>query len=178
MSSTLPRVDGPADAELISAVRGGDLDAYGELFARHSDAATRLAQYRATIVEVEAGPDLWVPLTGHEAVDPWPYEGVVHVLTAFDPAGRTRPRPVNEAQNVELAQVLLHHGAGLARAKGHDPGSDFDEPGFATWGLDRDVVLGIARGFGQEAIFELTPVETRIVFCDDGRIDAHPRLRS
>ncbi|MFN8193843.1 MAG: sigma-70 family RNA polymerase sigma factor [Nocardioidaceae bacterium] len=44
MSSTLPRVDGPADAELISAVRGGDLDAYGELFARHSDAATRLAR--------------------------------------------------------------------------------------------------------------------------------------
>ena len=58
-----------------------------------------------------------------------------------------------------------------------NPGSDFDEPGFATWGLDRDVVLGIARGFGQEAVFELTPVETRIVYCDDGRIDAHPRLR-
>ncbi len=44
MSSTLPRVDGPADAELISAVRGGDIDAYGELFARHSSAATRLAR--------------------------------------------------------------------------------------------------------------------------------------
>lgn len=154
---------------VLQAVHGGNRTGV--------DAATRLAQYRATIVEVEAGPDLWVPLTGHEAVDPWPYEGVVHVLTAFDPAGRTRPRPVNEAQNVELAQVLLHHGAGLARAKGHDPGSDFDEPGFATWGLDRDVVLGIARGFGQEAVFELTPVETRIVYCDDGRIDAHPRLR-
>ncbi len=44
MSSTLPRVEGPADAELISAVRGGDLDAYGELFARHADAARRLAR--------------------------------------------------------------------------------------------------------------------------------------
>ncbi len=44
MSSTLPRVDDRADAELISAVRGGDLEAYGELFARHSDAATRLGR--------------------------------------------------------------------------------------------------------------------------------------
>ena len=44
MTSTLPRVDDRADAELISAVRGGDLEAYGELFARHSDAATRLAR--------------------------------------------------------------------------------------------------------------------------------------
>src|SRR5512132_1127731 len=37
-------VDGPGDAELISAVRGGDVDAYGELFARHVDAARRLAR--------------------------------------------------------------------------------------------------------------------------------------
>ena len=33
-----------SDAELISAVRGGDVDAYGVLFARHVDAARRLAR--------------------------------------------------------------------------------------------------------------------------------------
>lgn len=33
----------PSDAELISAVRAGDNDAYGVLFARHRDAARRLA---------------------------------------------------------------------------------------------------------------------------------------
>jgi RNA polymerase sigma factor (sigma-70 family) len=38
------QVEGPGDAELISAVRGGDVDAYGELFARHVDAARRLAR--------------------------------------------------------------------------------------------------------------------------------------
>jgi RNA polymerase sigma factor (sigma-70 family) len=40
----LHRADGPADAELISAVRGGDVDAYGELFERHVPAARRLAR--------------------------------------------------------------------------------------------------------------------------------------
>ncbi|MDT0200949.1 sigma-70 family RNA polymerase sigma factor [Nocardioides sp. AE5] len=44
MTSTLAEIDGPGDAELISAVRGGDLSAYGDLFERHADAARRLAR--------------------------------------------------------------------------------------------------------------------------------------
>ena len=44
MSVSLSHVDGPGDAELIAAVRGGDLDSYGELYARHVDAARRLAR--------------------------------------------------------------------------------------------------------------------------------------
>ena len=36
--------EAPGDAELISAVRAGDTDAYGELFARHVEAARRLAR--------------------------------------------------------------------------------------------------------------------------------------
>ncbi|WP_457206597.1 sigma-70 family RNA polymerase sigma factor, partial [Nocardioides sp. P5_C9_2] len=43
MSSTTS-VQSPGDAELISAVRGGDTDAYGLLFERHVDAARRLAR--------------------------------------------------------------------------------------------------------------------------------------
>ena len=37
-------LNAPSDAELIAAVRGGDQAAYGELFERHRDAATRLAR--------------------------------------------------------------------------------------------------------------------------------------
>ncbi len=75
VSISLSRVDGPGDAELISAVRGGDLDAYGELFARHVDAARRLARQLAgpgdsddlvsdafakvlTVLQRGGGPDL------------------------------------------------------------------------------------------------------------------------
>jgi RNA polymerase sigma factor (sigma-70 family) len=36
--------DTRADAELISAVRGGDVEAYGVLFERHADAARRLSR--------------------------------------------------------------------------------------------------------------------------------------
>ncbi|HEY0644051.1 MAG TPA: sigma-70 family RNA polymerase sigma factor, partial [Nocardioides sp.] len=42
--SAATSVEAPGDAELISAVRGGDVDAYGTLFERHVDAARRLAR--------------------------------------------------------------------------------------------------------------------------------------
>ncbi len=44
--STPPPFDAEAssDAELIALVRGGDLEAYGQLFSRHRDAALRLAR--------------------------------------------------------------------------------------------------------------------------------------
>jgi RNA polymerase sigma factor (sigma-70 family) len=48
VSVSLSHVDGPGDAELIAAVRGGDLDSYGELYARHVDAARRLARQLTT----------------------------------------------------------------------------------------------------------------------------------
>ena len=44
VASHVSTLEGPSDGELISAVRGGDTDAYGELFARHVEAARRLAR--------------------------------------------------------------------------------------------------------------------------------------
>ncbi|GAB2726253.1 sigma-70 family RNA polymerase sigma factor [Nocardioides pakistanensis] len=44
MTELLSGVDAPSDAELISAVRGGDVAAYGELFSRHVEAARRLGR--------------------------------------------------------------------------------------------------------------------------------------
>jgi RNA polymerase sigma factor (sigma-70 family) len=45
-------LDEPSDAELISAVRSGDVAAYGELFARHVEAARRLGR------QLVPGPDV------------------------------------------------------------------------------------------------------------------------
>lgn len=43
----------PSDAELISAVRGGDSEAYGELFTRHAESARRLARQLTAPSDVE-----------------------------------------------------------------------------------------------------------------------------
>ncbi|MEP9361583.1 sigma-70 family RNA polymerase sigma factor [Nocardioides sp. CN2-186] len=52
MAAPVSTIDGPSDAELISAVRGGDVDAYGDLFARHVEAARRLGR------QLVPGPDV------------------------------------------------------------------------------------------------------------------------
>ena len=44
LTELLGSIEAPSDPELISRVRGGDVDAYGALFARHVDAARRLAR--------------------------------------------------------------------------------------------------------------------------------------
>ncbi len=44
MAFSVPTLDERGDAELISAVRAGDVGAYGELFSRHVAAARRLAR--------------------------------------------------------------------------------------------------------------------------------------
>src|SRR6059058_5550163 len=36
--------EGPSDAEFIARVRNGDMEAYGELYARHHHAAERMAR--------------------------------------------------------------------------------------------------------------------------------------
>ena len=51
MAEMLSNLDAPSDAELISRVRGGDVDAYGQLFARHVESARRLAR------QLARGPD-------------------------------------------------------------------------------------------------------------------------
>lgn len=51
--SAAPEIEGPGDAELISAVRAGDLEAYGTLFARHAEAARRLARQLVSAGDVD-----------------------------------------------------------------------------------------------------------------------------
>ncbi|WP_051549049.1 sigma-70 family RNA polymerase sigma factor [Nocardioides sp. URHA0032] len=54
MASHLVTVDGPpSDGELISLVRAGETDAYGELFSRHVLAARRLARQLVSAGEVD-----------------------------------------------------------------------------------------------------------------------------
>lgn len=52
-SAALPHLDEPSDAELISAVRAGDVEAYGVLFGRHVDAARRLARQLVSAGDVD-----------------------------------------------------------------------------------------------------------------------------
>lgn len=53
VASFVPTVDERGDAELITAVRAGDVGAYGELFSRHVEAARRLARQLVSAGDVD-----------------------------------------------------------------------------------------------------------------------------
>jgi len=53
VASFVPAVDERGDAELITAVRAGDVGAYGELFSRHVEAARRLARQLVSAGDVD-----------------------------------------------------------------------------------------------------------------------------
>lgn len=148
----------------------------GRTVERSDDERWELRQ--GIIVEAETSPGVWVPLTGPDAVEEWPYPGVIHVLSAADPGGRQRPDLVNERATIELGREVLAAGGGLARVSFGHSVIERETPGrgHLAWDLNRGSAAGIGSAFGQDVILELDADEMRIVECDGPRIDVVPRV--
>ena len=110
---------------------------------------------------------------GRTGVWPWPTADAVHILTAWDPGDARRSEDENRVNQAALEAEL----AGLAsnemwNAVGVDRVSGYREEGAAVSGLALDVVLDLGALYGQEAIFEWTPLTWAIVACrGDRRVD-------
>lgn len=190
-------IDPPEVTALFERVRhvaeelGPSLAAvYGGVSTQRGDIA-RWAEYLRTSVVVSLGPGGFVDLTGPTAIAEWPFDGAVHVLTAWDPAGRKRPIEVNNEQSARLAADLMRMGGSLLQANGYSvpdlPATstedsksteqgEFLDSGFVVWGLDTEAVSAVARNYGQEAIYRIDgdTLEVLGVFVD--RQEQRPRL--
>ncbi|MGB6058119.1 MAG: hypothetical protein WBF71_07625 [Microthrixaceae bacterium] len=93
---------------------------YGGVSTQRGDIA-RWAEYLRTVVLVSVGPGITIDLTGPSAEAVWPFEDEVHVLTAWDPAGRKRPTEVNNEQNALLAADVMRLGGSLLQSSGYTP---------------------------------------------------------
>lgn len=204
---------------------------YGGVSTQRGDIA-RWAEYLRTVVVVSLGPGNTVDLTGPSAEVEWPFEDVVYVLTAWDPAGRKRPTEVNNEQNALLAADVMRLGGSLLQSSGYTPldapveeqedkpadtsdgqpgdrtgdqtgdlpeeravpaggaeltvplggtqrksgAGEFLDSGFLVWGLDTETILAIARSYGQEAVYRLTPDTLEILGAFTDRVERRPRL--
>ncbi|HEY1826649.1 MAG TPA: DUF3293 domain-containing protein [Acidimicrobiales bacterium] len=132
------------------------------------------ASYARTVVVITRpdAPSLVVEAAPRAKAGTWPWgsDQPMHILTAWDP-GEARP---GEAENRERQATLEADLRFLApdelwAAVGVDPLSGHREEGVAVRGLGIDAVTGLARRYGQDAIFEWTPREWAIVACRGGR---------
>ena len=82
-------------------------------------------------------------------------EGVVHVITAWNP-GEARPTlEENIAANEKLFARLVSMGLAPVRAVGSDPDSAHSEESWAVRGLDDSEAQKLGAEFGQVAVFRL-----------------------
>ena len=97
------------------------------------------------------------------------HEGLVHVITAWNPSSSQVDDEINVAADRELADVLCEAGVTIERCIGSHPDGSWREEGWAAVGLTRAMALEIGRRFGQDAIYEATAEGLWIVWCDSGR---------
>lgn len=108
-------------------------------------------------------PGLPYPLTGGQAI---------HIVTAFNPAGRTAAADANLR-----AQHALHDHIRVAvrqwwPAVGGDRAGTHDELSAAVVGLDDTQARSLGRRFGQDAVFAWSPASWRLLACTPGAHDA------
>jgi hypothetical protein len=145
----------------------------GESVDRDSE---RWASYLNTVISAELSPEAIHNLNGSSGVKHWPFDAPIHVITAWNPYNIPRSQWENDQSNIDLAVELAKVGAKYAPATGTSSDGEHYEPGFVTWSLTRGEAIAIARLFRQEAIFELTSDELRLVHCETDEVDIAPRL--
>lgn len=156
-----------AIAPTLAAVFGGEL--------APDPAAQRRAYYRHTIIEVEFVPGTPTALNGPDALEQWPWDAPIHVLTAWNPQGAPIGDDEAERINIRIAEDILTRGGRFAFGAGRSPDGTHREPSLIAWGLTRDDALDMGRKASQDAIFELTSDEIRFIDCLDGTVTSWGR---
>jgi hypothetical protein len=139
-------------------------------------AAQRHALYRSSIIEAEVSPDRLAQLNGTDGVAEWPFPGVVHVLTGWNPQGVSFDPDENEHVNRQIAASIIEAGGKFVHGQGRSPSGDHTEPSLIAWGLKRDDALAIARRASQDALFEIDAHVARLVSCVGDDVEEWERL--
>ena len=125
--------------------------------------------YRAAVVDIRF-PETTVrveprPRGTTAGLFPVPDGDGIHVITAWNPWGRTVPDDLNErAQRLLLAEVR-RRGLTSWPAVGGDAGGTHQEESVAVLGLGDDEARSLGRRFGQDAVFAWTPGAWRVLAC-------------
>ena len=141
-------------------------------FGGEADAAedVRWEAYANTVVMAEVHPGKFVPLNGPDAEREWPFDDVVHCITAWDPQGVHRSTKENESANQALAADLLFLDLHFVHAYGAGLDHHGEEPGFLIWGTNRELARQLGETYDQDAIFEISPNSISVISCFDDRV--------
>jgi len=137
--------------------------------------AERWSAYLQTEISAELAPEARTVLSGPDAVESWPFSRPVHVITGCNPHNLERDDDTNAAANRVLGVELVRRGARFCLCDGASRDGEHVERGYLVWNLDLDTIRDLAEEFRQEAVFELTDDELRLVHVRTGEVTTAPR---
>jgi hypothetical protein len=140
--------------------------------------APRLALYRGTIIEAELAPRYTAILTGPDAVQDWPFKGVVHVITGWNPHGVELENDRADSVNEQIATDVIRHGGRFVDGVGRSVSGDHAERSVIAWGLKRADAAVMGDKASQDAIFEIDEDTVRLVSCEGEVLESWPRRGS
>ncbi|MER6269097.1 DUF3293 domain-containing protein [Streptomyces sp900105755] len=92
--------------------------------------------------------------------------GTVHVITAWNPRGRTASPDANARAHRLLLAEIRRRGLTWWAAEGGDALGTHREESVAVAGLSDTGARDLGRRFGQDAVFAWTPGAWRVLACD------------
>ncbi|MEV6838741.1 DUF3293 domain-containing protein [Streptomyces sp. NPDC051133] len=92
----------------------------------------------------------------------------VHVITAWNPLGRTASADANARAQRLLSDEIHRRGLTWWSAEGGDVHGTHREESVAVVGLSDTAARGLGRRFGQDAVFAWTPGAWRVLACGTG----------
>jgi hypothetical protein len=106
----------------------------------------------------------------HDVIFPDSAGRTVHVITAFNTAGKVAPQEANAAAHQRLETRLDEMGVTYLAAAGGSLDWTHVEPGFAVMGMSEKDARALGRELGQEALFGWSPTTLAVLSCDTARV--------
>lgn len=94
----------------------------------------------------------------------------VHVITAWNPRGRTASDDANARAQRLLLDEIRRRGLTWWPAEGGDVCGTHREESVAVVGLSDTAARDLGRRFGQDAVFAWTPDAWRVLACGSGAV--------
>ena len=117
-------------------------------------------------LDLSGGPEVLHP-TKNGVSGRFPFDGSVHIITAYNRDGLEASDAANRAADQELEAALSDHQT--FRTVGSAPDGSFAEPGFGILDIEFQDALTLGARFGQVAIYRWSADD--LVICAVGSDD-------
>ncbi len=93
------------------------------------------------------------------------------VVTAYNPRSQLLEKAENQARHQQLEADVLALGWQSAPSLGSSPSGDWIEHGLLIWDAPLELVLDLARRYGQHAILFAEAGQVALVWCESGELE-------